>query len=65
MHEFDTLFTLRTYSAQLWKTPFLREFLDEPDSPLDIQVPHPPGMSRKIMAGRKKDHQIMEVAGDE
>ena len=25
---------LRTYSAQLWKRPFLHEFLDEPDTPL-------------------------------
>ena len=33
-HEFDTLFMLHTYSAQLWKKySLLREFLDEPDTP--------------------------------
>ena len=37
-----SVFTLRTYIAQLWKKrPFLREFLDEPDTPLDIRVPLP------------------------
>ena len=25
------------------KQPLLREFLDEPDTPLDIRVPPPPG----------------------
>ena len=27
------------------KTPFLREFLDEPDTPLDIQVATPPTLA--------------------
>ena len=40
LHEFHTLFTLRTYSIlNCEKRPFLREFLNEPDTPLDIRVP--------------------------
>ena len=43
LHEFDTLFTLRTFSAQLWKNFFTR-FLDEPDTPLTFKCP--PGIRK-------------------
>ena len=43
LYVFAPLNDVRAYSAWSWKTPQLREFLDEPDTPLDIWVA-PPGM---------------------
>ena len=39
LHVFTPLKDVRAYSAWSWKQPWLREFLDEPDTPLDIRVP--------------------------
>ena len=39
-HGFDTHSRYSRHSARLWKkNPFYVGFLDEPDTPLDIQVP--------------------------
>ena len=36
------LHPVRAYSAWSWKTTLLREFLDEPDTPLTFECPPPP-----------------------
>ena len=38
LHEFDTLFTLRLYTAWLQKMTLFCEILDEHDTPLVTQV---------------------------
>ena len=61
LHEFDTLFTLRTYSAQLWMSTLLREFLDKPDT-LDIRVAPRDSHTNLLYFGRnfEQNHPIFQ-----
>ena len=62
--EFDTLQCIhgRTYSAQLWKKSLLREFSDEPDTLLDIQVaPLPPDLMIQVLWLSQHGQQLFKL----
>ena len=59
LHVFAPLNDVHEYNAWSWKTTLISEFLDEPDTPLDIRVP--PRAKSWIKHGRPNQSQRKEA----